>query len=380
MTLIPGPSSHRNPLAWNQERWQSHVSYTDPEGTEHWLFDSFLLIEGQQNGIYGQPITTFVITDDDRPSGTRAQWQHLLDFWFRGGDFSWQESFWGNGVDTFGRWYTGETLTLTFPEGQLDALEACVAAVSRRIGPPRHKRYVIMALPEPIYFDNYIRAIGSGGGSTVYWGSLDGRPLDFSQVEDRIAAYEWFMDETRKAFAQKDYQHIELGGFYILPEVLSTTWRAQYKRYDQVIPAVADYAHRCRESLFWIPYCMADGYKTWKEFGFDLAYMQPNYYWEPEKKTMAAIFREINQYSMGLELEFEYTMVENVNGIASAQTYRERLDQYLSWAKSSGVYGQRSIALYSGTDAFHQLAVSQLEGDRAMYHQLCQFIIESPLK
>ena len=125
---------------------------------------------------------------------------------------------------------------------------------------------------------------------------------------------------------------------------------------------------------------MADGYKTWKEFGFDLAYMQPNYYWEPEKKTMAAIFREINQYSMGLELEFEYTMVENVNGIASAQTYRERLDQYLSWAKSSGVYGQRSIALYSGTDAFHQLAVSQLEGDRAMYHQLCQFIIESPLK
>ena len=380
MTLIPGPSSHRSPLAWDEERWKAHVSYTGPDGNEHWLFDSFLLIEGQQNGTYGQPITTFVITDDDRPSGTRSQWQQLLDFWFKGGSFPWQESYWGNGVDSFGRWYTGETFTLSFPEGQLDALEACVAGVSARIGPPAQKRLVIMALPEPIYFDNYIRAIRNGGGSTIYWGSLDGRALDFSKAEDRIAAYIWFMDETRKAFAEKAYQHIELGGFYILPEVLSTTWRAEYKRYDQVIPAVAAYAHQCRESLFWIPYCMADGYKTWKDFGFDLAYMQPNYYWEPEKKPMAATFREINRYSMGLELEFEYSLVENVNGTASAQTYRERFAEYLSWAKSSGLYGQRSIALYSGTDAMHQLATSPLAGDRAMYQQLCQFVIESPLK
>lgn len=380
MTLVPGPSSHRNPLDWSQERWLSHVAYTDPDGREHWLFDSFLLIEGQQTGVYGQPITTFVITDDDRPSGTRSQWQQLLDFWFTGGSFPWQESYWGNGMDTFGRWYSGETRTVTFPEGQLDALEACVAAVSARIGPPRHKRYVVMALPEPIYFDNYIRAIHNGGGSTVYWGSLDGRNLDFSRVDDRVAAYKWFMDETRKAFGQKGYRYIELAGFYILPEVLSTSWRPEYKRYDQVIPAVADYAHNCREGLYWIPYCMAEGYDKWQDFGFDMAYMQPNYYWEPEQKPMAATFQAIGQYRMGLELEFEYSMVENVNGAASAQTYRERFAEYLSWAQSSHVYGQRPLALYSGTDALHQLANSPLAGDQAMYHQLCQFIIDSPLK
>lgn len=380
MTLIPGHSSHRSPLEWDQERWLTHVAYTDENGVEHWLFDSFLLIEGQQSGTYGQPITTFVITDDDRPSGTRRHWQQLLDFWFKGGDFLWQESYWGNGIDSFGRTYTGKTFTRHFPAGQLDNLEACVADVSSRIGAPPEKRYVIMGLPEPIYFDNYIRALNNGGGSTTYWGTLDGRTLDFSLIQDRVAAYEWFMDETRKAFQQKNYRHIELAGFYILPEVLSTTWRPEYKRYDKVIPAVAEYAHSCRESLFWIPYCLADGYKKWESFGFDLAYMQPNYYWEAEKKPLPTTFQAIDKYRMGLELEFEYSMVENINGAASAQTYRQRFQEYLAWARSSGVYGQRSIALYSGTDALHQLATSPLPEDRAMYHELGRFIIESPLK
>ena len=380
MTLIPGPSSHRSPLGWDKERWLSHVAYTDEKGQEHWLFDSFLLIEGQQNGKYGSPIITFSVTDDDRPSGTKADWQHVLDFWFKGGAFDWQESFWGDGKTTFGRWYTGNTQTLNFSQGQLDNLDACIAEVAGRIGEPPHKRYIVMALPEPIYFDNYIRGVRGEGGSTTYWGALKGRNLDFSSAEDRIQAYVWFMDQTRKAFQQKNYRHIELLGFYILPEVLSTTWRAKYKQYDVVIPAVAAYAHSCNEALYWIPYNMAEGYKKWEDFGFDIAYMQPNYYWEPDEKPMAATFAEIDKYKMGLELEFEYSMVENVNGAASARTYRERFEQYLEWARNSGVYGKRSIALYSGTDALHQLAASPLEGDRETYHQLGHFLIESPLK
>ena len=188
------------------------------------------------------------------------------------------------------------------------------------------------------------------------------------------------MDLTRKAFDRKGYRNIELLGFYILPEVLSTTWRAKYKQYDVVIPAVAQYAHSCNEALYWIPYCMAEGYKKWESFGFDIAYMQPNYYWEPEQKPLGTTFGEINRYKMGLELEFEYSMVENVNGASSAAIYRSRFEEYLSWAKSSGVYGQRSIALYSGTDAMNQLATSPLAGDVEMYHKLGHFIIESPLK
>ena len=384
MTLIPGPSSHRTPLAWSKDRWRKHVSYTDEDGQEHWLFDSFLLIEGQQTGVYGGTGYTYVITEASTPSAPKKLWQELLDFWFTGGTFLWQESGWGNGKTSFGRWYSGRMVTPSpvFADGQLSALDECVGEVAARIGAPPSKRYVIMALPEPIYFDNYISAVNNpGSGNTVYWGDINGRQLDFSLVSDRVRAYRWFIDETRAAFARKNYRNIELLGFYILPEVLSLTWRQEYKKYDEVLPAVASYLHNCNEGLYWIPYNMAEGYKVWKDFGFDIAYMQPNYYWDEDgKHPMNLTFQEINRYGMGLELEFEYSMVENVNGASSAEKYRSRFDEYLSWAKASGVYGTRSIALYSGTDAMQQLADSPLPGDRAMYHKLGHFIIESPLK
>lgn len=384
MTLIPGPSSHRNPLGWDKDRWRSHVSYTDGDGKEHWLFDSFLLIEGQQTDVFGSAGYTYVLTESSVPSAPKALWQQLLDFWFDGGTFLWQESYWGNGTDSFGRWYTGNMVkpSPSFSTGQLDALDACIRETAARIGAPPHKRYIIMGLPEPIYFDNYIASVTNpSAGNTKYWGAIGGEEMDFSEVDDRIRACKWFIDATRASFARKQYDYIELIGFYILPEVLSTSWRKQYKEYDKLWPAVAEYLHGCNEGLFWIPYNMAEGYKTWKDFGIDMAYMQPNYYWDENgKNPMAPTFTEIKRLGMGLELEFEYSMIEGINGAASAQKYRARFDEYLQWARSSGVYGTLPLALYSGTDAMHQLANSNYSGDIAMYYKLCEFIIGSPLR
>ena len=385
LTLIPGHSAHRSPLAWDKERWGKHVSYQDENGKEHWLFDAFLLIEGQQADRYGTPGYTYVLSESAVPSATKTLWQQMLDFWFDGGTFPWQESYWGDGVSTFGRWYTGRMVTPSpnFADGQLAALDACIRETAARIGPPPAKRYVIVSMPEPIYFENYITSVTANppAGNTTYWGSLDGGALDFSKTEDRVRAYRWFIDAVRASFARKQYEYLELLGFYILPEVLDTQWRAEYKKYDEVIPAVASYLHACNEGLYWIPYNLAAGYKTWKEFGIDIAYMQPNYYWdETGKNPMDVTFQEITRLGMGLELEFEYSMVETVNGAASAAKYRARFDEYLRWARTSGVYGAKPIALYSGTDAMHQLAGSTLPGDRETYHKLCHFLIESPLK
>ena len=384
MTLIAGHSSHRNPLAWEEERWQSHVSWTDDSGTEHWLFDSFLLIEGQQTGVFGSSGHTYVLTESPTPSADKQLWQQMIDFWFNGGDFPWQESYWGDGENTFGRWYTGKMVQPDpqFTAGQLDALDACVGHTAARIGAPATKRYVIVSIPEPIYFDNYIASVRDPAhASSVYWGELDGKPLDFSLVDHRLRACYWFIDQVRSAFEAKHYSNIELLGFYILPEVLDTRWRAEYKRYDKVIPAIAEYLHACNEGLFWIPYYLAEGYKTWKDFGFDAAYMQPNHYWDENgSKPLSTAFHEIMLNGMGLELEFEYTMVAGVNGQYSADKYRGRFRDYLKWARTSGVYGTRPLALYSGTDAMHQLANSKDGGDREMYYELCRFITDSPLR
>ena len=162
------------------------------------------------------------------------------------------------------------------------------------------------------------------------------------------------------------------------------------------MPWVAEYAHSCNEGLWWVPYHLAPGYKVWKELGFDCAFMQPNHYWDtadqhPMSKSVAAI----RQYRMGIELEFEYSLVAEVmadgrfgpDGSGNATftkddipALRDRLREYFRGYKETGLYGVLPIAVYSGTDAMHQLAVSKDEGDKAFYHELCHYIIDSPLK
>ena len=96
-----------------------------------------------------------------------------------------------------------------------------------------------------------------------------------------------------------------------------------------------------------------------------------------------------------MELEFEYSLVASVmadgrsgpDGAGNPTFYagdvpmlRGRVRDYMQACKDAGLYGQIPIAVYSGTDAMHQLAVSEDPGDREMYHDICQFIIGSTLK
>ena len=47
--------------------------------------------------------------------------------------------------------------------------------------------------------------------------------------------------------------------------------------------------------------------------------------------------------------------------------------------KDAGLYGTGSIALYSGSNALTQLATSPDAADRALYDELCEFIIGNRL-
>ena len=119
--------------------------------------------------------------------------------------------------------------------------------------------------------------------------------------------------------------------------------------------------------------------------GFDMSSLKPL------SRTQTAI----KQYRLGMELEFEYSLVASVmadgrsgpDGSGSPTFYaadvpllRSRVREYMQMYRDSGMYGQQPLAVYSGTDAWHQLASSTDEGDRAMLRDLCNFILDSPLK
>lgn len=362
ITLVTRGQHNTNPPAWTPDRFRSHVTWTDENGREDWLFEAFLCIEGFD----GKRGLTFSINNTHH-SATKESWTELMDYW----------------LDA---------------DGALSKLDQACEAATGRIGLPPAPRYVVMVLPDPIMFEFF----ADKESSTTYWG--DG--MDFSRVEDQIAACTWYIDEVRRRFRDLAPKHLELAGFYILSEELpyanggTEGWNAEYKRWETIIPALSAHVHKCNEGLYWIPYHLAPGYKKWKEWGLDMAWMQPNYYWDynntaaghPFSRTMDAM----RAYGMGMETEFEYSLVTAVmkqpgmrgpdgSGrmiytLDDVPGLKKQFREYMKRFQDGGFYGKASLAVYTGTDALHQLASSPEPDDHDLYLEFCRFITGSSLR
>ena len=201
------------------------------------------------------------------------------------------------------------------------------------------------------------------------------------------------IDAVRARFDAAGYKYIELIGFYILSEELSApgSFRYEYKEHDKTIKAAAEYCHSLNEGFYWVPYAMAPGIESSKDFGFDLVVMQPNYYWTDAKWTWEQIEKTIRENGLGMELEFEGTHGEPLtssilsnlkNGEPNPYSERNkaRFQEYLDNARQRGLYGTVPFVLYAGTDGLFELASSEDEKDKELYHKLGKFITENPLK
>ena len=367
ITLVTSAQHKANPPKWTEERFRSHVTWTDAEGREDWLFEAFLCLEvvdSKRNLSYS--------IGNAKHSATKESWEDLLDYWLA-------------------------------PDGALAVLDATVEKAAARIGAPPAPRYVVLVVPDPIMFENF----ADKQSSTTYWGELYGNKLDFSKTEDQIAVCTWYFDQARHRFKTLAPKHLELAGFYILSEELPYAgggdkegFNAQYKRWETIIPALATSLHRNFEGLYWIPYHLAPGYKKWKEWGIDMAFMQPNYYWDyhnghanhPFDRTTDAM----RAYGMGMETEFEYSLVTAVmkepgmmgpDGegrmiytLDDVPGLKDQFREYMTRFKDGGFYGKVPLAIYTGTDAMHQLATSAEPDDVALYREFCTFITGSPLR
>ena len=353
-----GGHSSRNPYLWDEARFEKTVIYTDENGREHWFFDNMIMMELWTDDYK----VTYSIANDGRYSSRKEHWQEQLDYWFD-------------------------------KEYGFAALDRCIDKASHRIGNPPTKRGIIFSLPDPVYFEHYSKAMKGENRNTVYWGEIEGIAMDFAKAEDRIKAYKWLMDSVRARFAEAGYRHIELIGFYVLSEELSTpgSFRYEYKQHDITIKAVADYCHSINEGFYWVPYAMAPGIENSKDFGFDLVVMQPNYYWTDARWTWDQIEKKIRDYGLGMELEFEGTHGEPLtssilcklrNGQDNPYSKRNkaRFQEYLDNARKRSLHGTVPFVLYSGTNGLYELATSTETEDKAIYHELGQFIIGNPIK
>lgn len=345
MVLCYGGSRHRTPFLWEKERFGPFVTYVDEEGAEHWLFDGFLLLEFVSASRPDGKQYSYCVGSNGTSAG-RAQWEELLDYWFAK----------DNGVD---------------------ALEQAVKAAAERMGGLPSKRKVIISMPDPIIYKEWTDM----NESTAYWGQLDGRTMDFAKGEDRVAVYKWYINEVRKRFDKGNYQYVDLAGFYIISEELVSPddgWNHELKKSDEVFPAISDYLHSVNQSLSWIPYNRSAGYKRWKLFKVDYAYMQPNYFWDNNgTKPLSRFFSDIADNDLAMEFEFDWELLE---GQPNSDVYKERFRAYMAGAKSYGVYGTKLLSYYQGNNVLYDLMVSQHASDQALFHEFCQFVIGNPLR
>ena len=107
------------------------------------------------------------------------------------------------------------------------------------------------------------------------FGDVDGDGVleDFSKVEDRKKAIKWMIDEQLSRFEAGGYDNLDLLGFYWYEEQVTYTDPHEL----ELIRYASDYVHSLGYKLMWIPWYCAPGYTDWKELGFDMACMQPNY-------------------------------------------------------------------------------------------------------
>ena len=152
------------------------------------------------------------------------------------------------------------------PGYNVDALNRTAARVGEALGMPDYKVQV---------FFSVLHTNVRYGDHPDKFGDLDGDGIDedMKNIEDRRKAIKWCIDEQVKRFKAGGYTHCELTAFYWFEEEINYGDKNEFP----LIAFTRDYLHSLGYKLFWIPYFQAAGFQDWKEAGFDIACMQPNY-------------------------------------------------------------------------------------------------------
>lgn len=312
LVLIYQGGEHRP--EWTAEQFQPYVSWTSPRtGRAEWLFDGFLFLE-LWNGIDRDFAAGY-----GRKPARKEEWEWYLDRLFA-------------------------------PGRALAALNAQCETVSRSIGEPARKRQVVIMIPEPIQ-------------DQTDWGDIAGTTMDFQRNEHRLAACRWYLKEIQRRWTEAKLSRLELAGLY---------WLSEHTQHGgaELLPSVAREIRQYGWKFFWIPYWKASGAEDWRRLGFNAAYQQPNYFFNPlvpaTRFDQAMSFAQ--KHGMGVEMEWDHKIFKN------PETFIPRMEAYLESFRKAGADQAASMAHYEGGGALMQLAKSTNPDERELYREYCETI------
>ena len=182
--------------------------------------------------------------------------------------------------------------------------------------------------------------IGIPVANASEWGEIDGVMMSPSEKTNeqnfrahRTTIAKWFVDEAIERFARKNYENIQLIGFY---------W---HEENGNILPAyckeVADHIHSYGLNFYWIPYFNAYNWQNWSQYGFDKAWLQPNYlfYDVPESRLTKAYD---NAATAGMFLEMEWDALQPL----------DKHKAYWNMFKEKGILDKWPITYYESGAMF----------------------------
>ena len=207
--------------SWTVDKLKWLAAYRDAHGkAEDFFFDGFLILG------FGCKGGRHLLGLDTRKPATKADWSDAVSVYLE----------------------TALTLSRAFEE------------IRHELGRPERRAKVVLAMPFPDPRD-------------ARFGPVEGEHLDLEQSENRIAAAQWYIDETLRQWRAREADGklggARLVGFYWGREGI---WRGD----EDVLRQVSSYVHGKGLLFHWIP-AFGGGRKDWRELGFDCTTQQINY-------------------------------------------------------------------------------------------------------
>ncbi len=243
-----------------------------------------------------------------------------------------------------------------FIKGQnLDALNRAAGRVKKELGLSnyKYKFFVSIAHPSP-----KVTNFGDING--------DGKSESLASVKGRLDAVKWYVERFYSMYDPADYPNLEFAGWYWFHESMDIN-----DGDPDVIKATSDYLHSIGDQLFWIPYFTAEGYTRWKEVGFDVCCMQPNYAFDESigNKRLDEAAELIKMYNMCIEIETDgRALTEDI--------FFKKYLGYLSGGITNG-YMKEAIHMYYEAGGLFAKAYKDPDRGRIMYDYTYQFIKKS---
>lgn len=288
-----------------------YVAYVDESGNiKDSMFDGFLFLP-----------TTGTLPSGGRPHGTSvaSDWHYLYNELFTKGK-------------------------------NLDALNKVAAKVNSALG-KNEKLKVYFTIP---HMDDTLVEFGDI--------DFDGKNDSLTSLSNRVYVAKYYAQRLIDTFNSNKYENLELCGFYWFHEAISggdvETSKAVNKMFDEI-----------GYQLFWIPYFNAGGYSRWKEFGFDVGCLQPNYAFSlevPESRLQHAS-ELAKRYGMCVELEIDAAAMHDLR-------YFKKYMGYLYYGKEYGYMDEAIHMYYQGVAYFGNSANSDNARLRLIYDYTYQFM------